>query len=234
VVEVLAEFLVKGLSFTWPFYWPLFLAVAIRVAFGVTVLWTIPVDGATGHAMMFAAAVTLVGGLVTVCAVVPGLVAFAATYLVAQGIPAESLVMALLSAGGLTRVGVLIVTTTLVLWALSAGAGAILWFVFGQRTAHVSVVRWVLRNSALWTLGFVGSLIAGLAIAVALPGVSADVILEIGGFATGLAAGKWVRDVAEEFEPDRETEGVIEPLGIPAPAGELSPNEWHRQTRTGA
>jgi hypothetical protein len=140
--------------------------------------------------------------------------------------------MALLYEGGVRRVAVLLIATTLVLSVLSAGAGAILWLVFGQETPHGSVVRWVLRNTTVWTAGFVGSVIIGLAIAVAIPGVNADSILGIGGFATGLAAGKWVRDVAEEYEPAREMSGELQSLDLRPAEEAQSTRESYGLTRT--
>jgi hypothetical protein len=233
MIEALTQISGSALSIVWPFYWPLLLAVTLRVALGVTVLWMVPIDGAIGHAVMFAVAVTLVGGLATVCAVMPGLAAFAATYLVAPDTPAESLAMALISAEGLRRIGVLVFVTTLILSVLSAGAGAILWFVFAQGIPHVSVVRWVLRNTAVWTLGFVGSLIVGLALAVTFPGLNADHVLGLGGFATGLGAANWVRDLAEGFEPPRATAEDSEQVDFPAGEGMRDRGEWYPTARPG-
>jgi hypothetical protein len=186
-----------------------------------------------GRAALFAVAVALSGAIVVMCAIVPGLIAFALTLAVAQGKPAESLVTELLYEGGLMRVGVLVLVTGLVLSVLSAGSGAILWLLFGRGAPHVSLGRWVLRNAALWTLGFVASLVAALAVAVTFPSVNGDLILGIGGFATGLAAGKWVRDLAEGLEPALDVAEELEPVDLRATEGVPNPAEWYPSSRTG-
>jgi hypothetical protein len=142
--------------------------------------------------------------------------------------------MELQFAGGARRVGVLVVVTGVVLSMLSAGAGAILWLLLGSRMQYAPLRQWVLRNAALWTLGFVGSLIAALATAVLIPGISGGLILGIGGFATGLAAEKWIRDVSEYVEPAPELDEDVESVDFQAPEAVSNPGEWQRQTRTGA
>ena len=233
-MEGLVAAFVAAFWLTWPFLWPLLLAVGLRVTFGLVFLWTMPVGRTTGPAILFAATVTVLGVVGIMFAIVLGLFAYTLSFYFFPAQPSESLVMELLSDGGLARVGVFVLFMSLSLLLFGAGVGAILWLRFRRWMGPLPLVYWVRRNAVLWTTGFAGSLILGLGVGVLIPGSQPAFFLGVGGFVTGLVIGRWVRDVAEEFEPERETAGVLEPVSIPAPDGVPNPNEWHRQTRTGA
>jgi hypothetical protein len=203
MIEALMSLVTSALTLMWPFYWPLLVAFGFRVMFDVLWVDMVPEGGARVRGVLLSAAVAVLGAVAVVCALVPGVFAYSVSRLVIPGSASGGLVLDLMAAGGTWRLGALLVVTALALGLFGAGMGALLWLWFGKWMPRMPLRQWIRESSVLLVAGFIGSVFETLVIAAVLPGPDPAFLLGLGGFVTGLAAGKWVRDITWEFEVEQ-------------------------------
>jgi hypothetical protein len=221
MTEALMSLVTSAFMLMWPFYWPLVAALGLRVVLDVFVRGIVPPGRATRRSILLAVAVGLLGGAAIVCALVPGVFAYSFSRVFIPGRPASSLVMELLSEGGVARVGLLVLVTAVGLLLFGAGVGVLLWLGFGKDAPHMALRQWVSESAVLWAVGFVLSIVEALVIAVVMRGANPTFLLGLGGFVTGLAAGKWVRNISWVFEGEPEEAATAQ-----VAAGMTPPVEW--------